>query len=355
MGNGRMEPACTSIYDITIGVSPVEVLQVFPSDPRYRHSQTIVLLSRLQPKVKSRSHGKSGRQLPGWGRVANPADWKVVDEADDNDGGGSAAVSRIVAQMQPLDLSSDYPALAVAEAGSASQRGLPSLPAADASSKPAAGVGPATSLPPVPAAPLVQAQHVQEDDIEEEEEEAGEGADWAVAGKSKNAERHRRRKQIRWEGRQPQQQPDGSSGPSGRAPLTEAATTTSAATAAEAAAKAMQEEEEEELGRQGKGEDAAPMSDGDEDGDEDMEEGDSDEDSDDDDEDGEEGQEEGEEGEEETVGGSEVGTETTTADEILHINTTSTVLSVTSDFAMQNVLLQMGLRLVSRDGQQISR
>ncbi|KAL6762805.1 Nin one binding Zn-ribbon like-domain-containing protein [Haematococcus lacustris] len=37
------------------------------------------------------------------------------------------------------------------------------------------------------------------------------------------------------------------------------------------------------------------------------------------------------------------------------VNTTSTVLSVTGDFAMQNVLLQMGLRLVTRDGRQISR
>ena len=95
---------------------------------------------------------------------------------------------------------------------------------------------------------------------------------------------------------------------------------------------------------------------GDEDGEdmEEEEESDSDEDSDDDDEeeDGEEGQEEGEEG---TAGGSEIGTETTAADEVLHINTTSTILSVTSDFAMQNVLLQMGLRLVTRDGQQISR
>ena len=306
--------------------------------------------SYLQPKVKSRSHGKSGRQLPGWGRVANPADWKVVDDADDNDHGGAAAVSRIVAQMQPLDLSSGYPALATEEAGTAPQPGPPSLAATDVSSKPAVATGPAAPT----AAPSIQDQHVQEDAVEEEEAE-GEGDEWAVAGKSKNAERHRRRKQIRWEGRQPQQQQDGSSGPSGRSPLTEAATTTSAAAVAAAAAKAMQEEEEEEEQvKQGEGD--APMADnGDEDGEDMEEESDSDEDSDDDDEeeeDGEEGQEEGEEG---TAGGSEVGTETTAADEVLHINTTSTILSVTSDFAMQNVLLQMGLRLVTRDGQQISR
>ena len=299
--------------------------------------------------MKSRSHGKSGRQLPGWGRVANPADWKVVDDADDNDHGGAAAVSRIVAQMQPLDLSSGYPALATEEAGTAPQPGPPSLAATDVSSKPAVATGPAAPT----AAPSIQDQHVQEDAVEEEEAE-GEGDEWAVAGKSKNAERHRRRKQIRWEGRQPQQQQDGSSGPSGRSPLTEAATTTSAAAVAAAAAKAMQEEEEEEEQvKQGEGD--APMSDDGEDGEDMEEESDSDEDSDDDDEeeeDGEEGQEEGEEG---TAGGSEVGTETTAADEVLHINTTSTILSVTSDFAMQNVLLQMGLRLVTRDGQQISR
>jgi len=39
----------------------------------------------------------------------------------------------------------------------------------------------------------------------------------------------------------------------------------------------------------------------------------------------------------------------------LPVNTTSSILSVTSDYAMQNVLLQMGLRLVSRDGRVISR
>ena len=275
-----------------------------------------------------------------------------MDDADDNDHGGAAAVSRIVAQMQPLDLSSGYPALATEEAGTAPQHGLPSLAATDVSSKPGVATGPAASLPLAPAAaPSIQDKHVQEDAIEEEEAE-GEGDEWAVAGKSKNAERHRRRKQIRWEGRQPQQQPDGSSGLSGRTPLTEAATTTSAAAVAAAAAKAMQEEEEEEEQvKQGEGD--APMSDDGEVGEDMEEESDSDEDSDDDEEEeGDEGQEEGEEG---TAGGSEIGTETTAADEVLHINTTSTILSVTSDFAMQNVLLQMGLRLVTRDGQQISR
>lgn len=39
----------------------------------------------------------------------------------------------------------------------------------------------------------------------------------------------------------------------------------------------------------------------------------------------------------------------------LTVNTTSSVACVTADFAMQNVLLQMGLRLVTRDGKQISR
>ncbi|GIL43839.1 hypothetical protein Vafri_1433 [Volvox africanus] len=36
-------------------------------------------------------------------------------------------------------------------------------------------------------------------------------------------------------------------------------------------------------------------------------------------------------------------------------NTSSHVFTITADFAMQNVMLQMGLRLVSRDGKQIHR
>jgi rRNA maturation endonuclease Nob1 len=36
-------------------------------------------------------------------------------------------------------------------------------------------------------------------------------------------------------------------------------------------------------------------------------------------------------------------------------NLTSNVLCVTADFAMQNVLLQMGMRLMAQDGRQITR
>jgi RNA-binding protein NOB1 len=37
------------------------------------------------------------------------------------------------------------------------------------------------------------------------------------------------------------------------------------------------------------------------------------------------------------------------------LNTTSSVVCVTGDFPMQNVLLQMGLRLMTGDGRQITR
>ena len=88
--------------------------------------------------------------------------------------------------------------------------------------------------------------------------------------------------------------------------------------------------------------------------------------SDDEDEEDEEGEEgEGEEGEEGTSEYDEEGSSTVCDGSSVAAgpqppseyspNVTSNVFVVTSDFPMQNVLLQMGLRLVSKDGLQISR
>ena len=51
-----------------------------------------------QAKVKSAHCRNSERALPGWGKVANPADWKVVDDAPDDaryDGPGTQGIRRV--------------------------------------------------------------------------------------------------------------------------------------------------------------------------------------------------------------------------------------------------------------------
>ncbi len=52
--------------------------------------------------MKARSR-HSGRSLPGWGRVPNPSDWKVVDETPD-DCASAGPVSRIGTQLQALEI-----------------------------------------------------------------------------------------------------------------------------------------------------------------------------------------------------------------------------------------------------------
>jgi RNA-binding protein NOB1 len=266
-----------------------------------------------------------------------------------------ASDSRIAALIQPLDLNAE---------GSS---GIP-MPLLS-------GVGVQRTIQPGATAADVApvgtgGDHERRD--EDDEDEGGEDDEWAVAGKSKNAERRRRRKQQRWEARQPADRGGLAAGGEGVEPLSAVAASANADEVAAAAAKAMQEDDEDEAaaaasGRgegERKGNDGDVQEDGLEEGDEAMDEGDEDEDEfeeeeveeEEEEESDDEDQEGSEEGDVGGAAGSEVGTDVTgTTGTEFHANTTSSVLSLTGDFAMQNVLLQMGLRLVSREGQQITR
>ncbi len=55
----------------------------------------------LQPLMKSQ-HRKTEEKLPGWGKVPNPQDWKVIDALE---GDGAQGKSRIAAKVSPVECS----------------------------------------------------------------------------------------------------------------------------------------------------------------------------------------------------------------------------------------------------------
>ena len=342
----------------------------------------------MQARVRSRAQSKGMKQLPGWGHVANPSDWKAVDDAEDDEA-TEAGVSRIVTHMQPLDLNDAIGVQSFSERKEAGDPplvpGPPAVPGPSSRSLTTASqVNQSSPLPKssAMAGGVAELQHADQTAAHQDQAAcsaaaaaAAEAEDdaWEKAGKSRNAERHRRRKQLKWEARQGQLPPADASADSPDAasaglssgafpaPVSASAAFTSAAEVLAKAKKAMQEEEEEEEEEahhassgipeagEGRHEDQGEENDEDEEDDDEWEE------EEEDDEDGaEEEEEESDRSSEET---SELGTEATGTDEgsLLHINTTSSILSLTADFAMQNVLLQMGLRLVTRQGQQITR
>ncbi|KAG1662767.1 hypothetical protein FOA52_006793 [Chlamydomonas sp. UWO 241] len=332
----------------------------------------------VQPTVKGKGANRR-RQLPGWGKVDNPADWKEVDEAPDAAGQGKSRIRTGGAiegddaaqaagaggggEQQAAGSVSSLPAPASASTSASTgqqqaEEGAAASSHAGAAVDAAAGAVAALHLGGAAGGAGAGAGDEEEDD------------DWAVAGKSRNSERRRTRKQSRWEERQ-----EAAAGTAGDAPkLREdfAAVASQPATAdvnavLEAARAA--EAEAAAAGEGGGGDEAAG---GGDDGASDKTGGSGSEDESDD---GDEGSdvelEEVEEGEGEGEGGDADGTEggkggadasvsaadpvaATTIDGLV-VNTTSSIMSVTADYAMQNVLLQMGLRLVSRDGRAISR
>jgi len=333
-------------------------------------------------------HRSSAKALPGWGSVPNPEDWKVVDEADDHMGHGS---SRIAQQVQQLHLdpatdtapttSSAAPAAAVGgpantsaiqqqlqvyeplsrSGGNAEEAPSSSgkLLAGDAAAAAAAGFN-ASSSADLPAA-------------------AGEGSrdggdtGWEVVASSKTAGRRHKRKQHKREQWQQafeeewqdhatsmqQQQQDGVvDGDAVMAADTPAAAGLAPAAAAEqqeqqssdvvmaanpsadaaglippvaatAAEQQQQEqhsdqehssnEEEEDGGHNGEAYSTEDMSDSEE------------------------------ELDETDTGVVETDDGTTTT------GLMSSIATITADFAMQNVILQMGLRLLAKDGRQIQK
>ncbi len=186
-----------------------------------------------------------------------------------------------------------------------------------------------------------------EDDEDDEEEEDDDG--WETAKGSRGAARRAKRKQMRWEARQQlrQQQQQAEAGTSQQEGVAATEAAAEASTPQQqpvgAADGTQQHEEGEEEGEEN--------GEGEEEEDEGETEGEEDE---------EEGEDEGEEAEEgaSTAAGTEAAaSEAAASHEHSEVapNTTSNVLSVTADFAMQNVLLQMGLRLVTPNGKQITR
>ena len=281
-----------------------------------------------------------------------------MDDAEDSEAAAAAGVSRIVAQLQPLDLNDASADRAFSEPQAGSSVPGPSLVLGTSTRSMAAASSKANTKNSLPVVEDVVGSQEMHPCEEEDAGDAAEEADlWEMAGKSRNATRHRRRKQLRWESRQGQDQPrEGSINESVAsvaaprifpAPVSAQAATTTAAEVAADAVRAMQEEDEE-----GAQKSVADIPEADEGGhDDDNKEGDEDEDQ------GEDEDDEEQEMDEDSEGTSEFESEATGTDvgSLLHVNTTSSILSLTADFAMQNVLLQMGLRLVSRQGQQITR
>ncbi|GAX82336.1 hypothetical protein CEUSTIGMA_g9765.t1 [Chlamydomonas eustigma] len=351
----------------------------------------------VQPKVRTRSR-KSARQLPGWGRVANPAEWKVVDEAEEEgtnllavDSVTTGTVSHIVSRLQPLDLSEDAHTSTNTMAESSSTLNPPE------------GVSNSDDLKHDPESQqlgmdveaVVDKSNMGTDGnsnrqegagMEEAEEEEDDEDAWEVAGKSRNAERRHKRKQIRKAARTQVAVQESERGQRNVSPLGDVTfkTTVSKDVCAEegvaffsgmahldsvrvtdrvsnsaavmeggvvgeiaASVGRKHNEGVEENGGNNVAEEAEDEEYSDDDSDSDDEEEEDEDDLEDDD------------GSLGVAGESEVasaaGGSGLTLEEEIHINTTSSVMSITADFPMQNVLLQMGLRLVTRDGCQISR
>ncbi|GFR39822.1 hypothetical protein Agub_g315 [Astrephomene gubernaculifera] len=368
----------------------------------------------VQVRTRQR-HKTRPRVLPGWGQVTNPEDWRVVDEAPQellsNAPGGQ---SRIIAAVQSLTLGEEESEPA-ATAPPQQQEGqvqqeqqqqaagwggsLPALPLPPprqqqqqpAEEQPAqAAVAAAAGQEQVQqqavgegAAAAAAADKGTEEGDEEGDEEDGDG--WETVSKSRNAARRRQRKDRRrqaWQEQQQQQQPapaqqqqqpaqqpkgEEGSGCCGKASEMPAAAAKQDKEAAAAGRQQQQGQEQQQDGSQSEQDDEEG-----EEEDEDEETGEMEEvegyeliteEGDDDDEEGEES-EAGTAAEVATTmtdaGATEAGatdaagTASELVDELLP-NTTSNVFCVTADFAMQNVMLQMGLRLVTRDGKQITR
>jgi RNA-binding protein NOB1 len=310
------------------------------------HLRTHAAAPKMAPKHKTRTRG-----LPGWGNVPNPEDWAVVDAVPDNEHSGTVSGSRIAQQAQELELDG----------------GL-------------VGSG--------------DAEGTEQQDEDESEGEAGEedGGGWETAARTSNARRRkwvalrraaagvpalpaagacggwapqralrrgglaadpprrltrrlprRQRREIRWQMRmqeeaealaalqisqQRQQRQQQQQAPAADSSSSAAAADSTAAAAGGGSGQQPGGQQQQQEQKEGQQEGQQQQREGQQEG---SEEG------------SEEYTDEGEEEEEEESDeGSEGGLSS------VGQAFQSSIASVTADFAMQNVLLQMGLRLVSR-------
>eukprot|EP00798_Chlamydomonas_sp_ICE-L_P002831 gene2831-17779_t len=252
--------------------------------------------------------------------------------------------SRIATSAQPLDGLST-PGMTGFEAAAAAAAGTLAAPVPSSSlpgsTAPAGGPeGPGGAEPP---------QDEQDWSDEDDDEDDDDG--WNTTGKSRNAVRRRDRNQRKWEEREAVR----------AVTAAEAEAEVAAAVVAKDVAGVAKDEagvakDEAVLAKEVDGEIGEESSEDSEDSEEDSEE----EEYDGEDADEiqmvkfEEGAAEGAaDGAEGKQGAEEEGE--AAEEEVLMMNTTSRVSMLTADFPMQNVLLQMGLRLVAKDGSQITR
>jgi RNA-binding protein NOB1 len=298
-------------------------------------------------RVAARGTRTKGQGLPGWGSVPNPEDWEEIDEINAREEaeaaallaagkkvGGEEEVEGAAAEAAPQSRVAAQPAaLDEAAAGAAS----PTTPAGARDA-------------PAPATPAVDAAE-SEDDSDDDDEDGDDDKNanddkegWTTAARSRTAQRRRARRAARREAHR-------------------------LAFEAEWAdhADAVARDQQEGGGEDGEGEgddddaaDAAPVTLTAEEaaegaawtsagrvGDEEDE---------DEDEDEEQGDEEGDQGD--GAGPSSAAAAaagTTPNDNDDDDEDPSSIAVVTADYAMQNVLLQMGLRLVTRDGRVIRK
>jgi RNA-binding protein NOB1 len=330
---------------------------------------TLRYLLLLQPRMHNKALS-SAAPMPGWGVVSNPEDWKVVDEANDADEAAAASSSRIAQRVQQLSLDPSQPNSFLAEevvsattpaAAAAAAAAVPASRAAAADS--AAGVQQRQHQQPLPPPPQqhpaaghTSAAAAAAAGEKEEEEDDG----WDTVASSKNAARRKKRKEFKrqerqrafeqeWEEhaalvqQQQQQQVEVAAEP----PVQQQNGDASAADAAAAADWAGSSSEgESEDGEAEGGEEATITND-----DllaaehqvytaEDFEEAD-------------EAAAAAADGAAAAAGSQQQQQQQGLAPGMPGWH--SSVACVTADFAMQNVLLQMGLRLLTRDGRRIAR
>ncbi|KAF8065842.1 NOB1 [Scenedesmus sp. PABB004] len=309
-----------------------------------------------QPRVHSKAI-TTAAALPGWGSVPNPEDWREVDEANEADEAAAeaAGASRIAQHVQQLSLDPSQPSAFLQEQPQEPAQQPPQQQAQQPPPQPQpqqAQHAPAPGAPPAPP----EAPGGADDDDAGDADDGG----WEVAASSAAAARRKRRKEHKraekqlafeqeWEDHaalvaeqraqaQPQQQQPGGPPHGGAGAAGEPAGSGSGS--GDGSAEEEEDDEGEEEGEEGEGEEAT--------NDDLLAEP------------------------HQVVTADELGGPASAADGAADAGGAaggdgaaggapgspgwqSSVASVTADFAMQNVLLQMGLRLLTADGRRVAR
>jgi RNA-binding protein NOB1 len=306
-------------------------------------------------RVAARGARSKGQRLPGWGSVPNPEDWEEIDEINAREEAEAAAL------LAKGGVTATTEAAAGSRSGPQSRVGVLSAPLTPATARDA----------PAPSTPAddgeQQQQKDQEDEKEEEEEEEDDASDsgdsgqaedddgegWTTAARSRTAQRRRARRAARREAHR-------------------LAFEAEWADHADAVARDRQagdgEGDDDDDGEQDQQQQPEPVTLTAEEAAEGVawtsrgraDDGEEDEEQDEDEDEVEEGSEDD--------GEAAAGGPSSSAAAANHNHNhddnenddddesdRSSVAVVTADYAMQNVLLQMGLRLVTRDGQVIRR